>query len=127
MEVRKRIIPEIVLRHKKPSARAKLFEKYYARYRRSKWITIAWFCVFGALGAHRIYLKQFVAAIILASIWMLSMAVAAGTRNGELLLLLFIILVAELILLPINIFRANKFIRETLEKDIESVSYIPLS
>jgi len=127
MEEHDRIIPEVVLRHKKPADRPKIFEKYYARYRRSKVITGLWWLLLGDFGAHRVYLKQYRAAVILFIIGFLVLATAASMGSRDLLIILAVIRLIELMLLPMNIGKANDLIRDRLKEDIDSVSYIPLS
>ena len=132
MTEHERIVPEVVLRHKDAKAREFIFEKYYQRYRKSRILSVAWWAVACALGAHRIYLGQYRAAAIIFGVSVISwlmvfVSTLSGAYGAIFILAISTIFIVEGVMLYWNIGAANDTLKQRLSYDIETTPYIPLS
>jgi len=132
-----RIVPEVVSRHKDPYARKNLVQKYFKRHKKSIFIAYAWWFLLSFVGAHRLYLRQYIAAGIVFLLFLLIALIISLTpsTNFDSYLtephpasFLFLVLhLGEGLLLIFGVGSTNDRILIRLKEDIESVPYVPLS
>jgi len=84
------------------------------------------------VAAHRIYLGQYIAAMIVVVLFVLSLVFAEMTVNDSgddaiLYLLPFAVFLTEGFLLIISVSWANRKIRKQLVEEIEAIPYAPFS